>query len=59
MFQEDGSVRYPTLTHLAVTSRSTSATLSWATPECFPEFEIALQKVNNPSIILSLHSRQK
>ena len=46
--QEDRSVRYPTLTHIGVTSRSGSATVSWATPECFPEFEIALQKVDTP-----------
>ena len=51
-------MHYPTLTHIGVTSRSGSAIVSWATPECFPDFEIALQKVDNPSIFLFLHSHQ-
>ena len=46
-FQEDGKVHYPTLTHIEVTSRSSSASVSWATPECFNSFEIALKKVND------------
>ena len=54
--QDDGLVHYPTLTHLGVVSGSNSATVSWATPECFPRFEIAVAKVNNhpsfPSCIL-------
>ena len=45
--QEDGMVRYPTLSDLSVTSRSTRALISWATPECFPRFEIAVKKVKS------------
>ena len=32
---------------LSVTSRSTRALISWATPECFPRFENAVKKVKS------------
>ena len=56
--QEDGMVRYPTLSDLSVTSRSTSALISWATPECFPRFEIAVKKVKALSILFSSSQEQ-
>ena len=56
--QEDGMVRYPTLSDLSVTSRSTSALISWATPECFPRFEIAVKKVKALSILFCSSQEQ-
>ena len=51
-------VRYPTLSDLSVTSKSTSALISWATPECFPRFEIAVKKVKALSILFSSSQEQ-
>ena len=56
--QEDGMVRYPTLSDLSVNSRSTSALISWATPECFPRFEIAVKKVKALSMLFSSSQEQ-
>ena len=43
---------------LSVTSRSTRALISWATPECFPRFEIAVTKVKALSMLFSSSEEQ-
>ena len=52
-------VRYPTLSDLSVTSRSTRALISWATPECFPRFEIAVKKVKALMSLLFSSSQEQ